>query len=98
MDLWANLLTRPDIAPVLASRERIHELPFSFVDDADPSHVLRGTIDCLVRQDDGSFLVLEFKTGPASESHSAQLDVYLRAVRRLYPGAEVTGMLVYCGA
>ena len=96
LDLWGNLLARPDVAELLATDERIHEMPFSFVDERNTSRVLRGTIDCLVRQDDGSFLVLEFKTGPPSPDHSAQLDVYVRAVRSLYRDCVVAGKLVYC--
>jgi ATP-dependent helicase/nuclease subunit A len=57
--------------------------------------VLRGTIDCLVVNDDGSVLVLEIKTGTPRPSHQQQLDVYLEAARALFPEVSVTGKLIY---
>ena len=57
--------------------------------------MLRGTIDCLVRADDGSVTVVEFKTGRPRASHQSQLDIYVEAVRALVPDASVTGRLVY---
>jgi RecB family exonuclease len=57
--------------------------------------VLRGTVDCLIVRADGSVLVLEFKTGSPRPSHQRQLDVYLDAARALFPGAPVSGQLIY---
>jgi hypothetical protein len=39
--------------------------------------------------------ILEFKTGRPSPSHQRQLDLYVEAVKALFPGAPVVGRLVY---
>jgi len=55
------------------------------LDDADPTRVLRGTIARLIRRDDGSCVVLAGRE---------ELELALSAVRRLYPGAVVTGGVI----
>jgi RecB family endonuclease NucS len=57
--------------------------------------VLRGNIDCLIRQESGAIVVLEFKTGKRWPVHQRQLDVYVEAARRTFPQAVVEGRLVY---
>jgi len=78
-----------------ASREILVEVPFSLVDDADHAKVLRGTIGCLLRRDDGSIEVLEFRSGPPALEPDAALDLSLRAARALFPETTVTGRLIY---
>jgi ATP-dependent helicase/nuclease subunit A len=95
IDAWTAMRARPGVTELLESGERIHELPFSSVAGGQPGRVLRGTIDCLVRRPDGSIVVIEFKTGAPSPSHKAQLDLYVRAAREMFPGAPVTGSVVY---
>jgi ATP-dependent helicase/nuclease subunit A len=95
VDAWLSIARQPDVASLLESGERLHELTFSLVAAAEPGRVLRGTIDCLVRQPDGSIVVVEFKTGAGSAAHDAQLEIYLHAARAMYPQSEVTGLLVY---
>jgi RecB family exonuclease len=73
----------------------MHELPFSWQPPGSGRRVLRGTIDCLVRRPDGAIVVIEFKTGAPSASHQAQIEIYLEAVRAMYPGAPVQGRIVY---
>jgi ATP-dependent helicase/nuclease subunit A len=92
---WRRLGGRADVARALASGDRFHEVPFSFLEKADPPVIVRGTIDCLVRRPDGSLLVLEFKTGRPHPSHEQQLNLYLRALQAGHPDAPVGGMLVY---
>ena len=93
---WRRLAARPDVERALASGERFHEVPFSFsMPDAKPPRLLRGTIDCLIRRDDGSFLVVEFKTGRPHASHRRQLDIYVQAVEASQPGHAVEGVLFY---
>jgi PD-(D/E)XK nuclease superfamily protein len=92
---WRRLAGRPDVGHALASGERLHEVPFSFLEKADPPVILRGTIDCLVRRPDGSLLVLEFKTGRPHPSHERQLNLYVRALQAGHPDAAVDWMLVY---
>jgi hypothetical protein len=39
--------------------------------------------------------VFEFKTGRPSPDHRAQLDLYVAAIRGLFPEATVEGRLIY---
>ena len=96
-DLWRQLEEQADIRELLDGGERIHELPFSFLDPRDPSRILRGTIDCLVRHADGSVTVLAFAaTGAPSTMADLRLEISVLAVRHMYPGARITGRVVYC--
>src|SRR4051812_40761890 len=95
-EAWRSLSTRADVSTLLASGRVLHEVPFSLLTRPETAAViLRGTIDCVVQKDDGSFVILEFKTGRSSPSHQRQLDLYVEAVTALFPGAVVTGRLVY---
>ena len=86
----ARLLAHPDLAPRPGATV-IFEVPYSRPRDGA---IERGTIDCLV-VDDQSALVLEFKTGARRDTHTAQLDAYVEAVRAGYPSRRVEGRLVY---
>ena len=93
---WRSLQQREDVGDLLSAGSRQHEVPFSMQTVRDGSTVvLRGTIDCLIHRDDGSIVVVEFKTGGRRPSHQQQLDVYVAAVRALFPGTVVEGRLVY---
>jgi ATP-dependent exoDNAse (exonuclease V) beta subunit len=93
---WQALYQREDVGALLSDGCREHEVPFSMqtVRNGAPV-ILRGTIDCLVHRQDGSIVVLEFKTGRRRLVHQLQLDAYVDAVRALFPGATVEGRLVY---
>jgi ATP-dependent helicase/nuclease subunit A len=93
--VWKAFCARPDVAGLLASGERIHEVPFSLVSSANRGSVVRGAIDCLIRRPDGSIVVAEFKTGRRAPAHQHQLDLYLSAARVMYPNAAVSGQLIY---
>jgi ATP-dependent exoDNAse (exonuclease V) beta subunit len=95
IDAWTRMTRQPDVAALLASGERLHELTFSLVDPNPPSRVLRGTIDCLIRRPDGSIIVVEFKTGAPAPTHDAQIDAYVRAAKAMFPDAAVSGRVVY---
>ena len=96
LDAWRRLAERDDVARALASGERFHEVPFSYlVPGSEPPLILRGAIDCLIRRNDGTHLVIELKTGRPHASHERQLDLYVRAVAASRPGATVERMLVY---
>jgi ATP-dependent helicase/nuclease subunit A len=97
VETFRAIAGRADVRALLASGERLHEVPFSFRREGT---LLRGTIDCLVmRAESGAapqqVSVVEFKTGRRRPGHQAQLDVYVDAARELFPGAEVSGVLVY---
>jgi len=69
-----------------------HEVPFTF-DDA--GQIVRGTIDCLIRQPDGSIRILEFKTGRRRADHLRQAEIYQRAAAAVFPGSAVVVDVVY---
>ncbi len=92
---FLGLAGRPDVRHWLASGQAHYEVPFSFVPPDAPGVMLRGSIDCLVVHPDGSYRVLEFKTGAPRPEHQGQVETYVAAVRSLFPGAEVTAELVY---
>jgi ATP-dependent exoDNAse (exonuclease V) beta subunit len=89
---WNRLRTQPDVMALLGMPDRYHEVPFSL---RQPTGILRGTIDCLIRKTDGSLVVLEFKTGKPRPAHQLQLDLYVAAAREMFPGSLVEGRLVY---
>ena len=74
-----------DAAALGEAGHSVENLRFSVLDDADPTRVLRGTIARLIRRDDGSCVVLAGRE---------ELELALSAVRRLYPGAVVTGGVI----
>ena len=91
-----RLRAHPALADLLATPAAIdwiaHEVPITF---RSRGEIVRGTIDCVVARANGSLEVLEFKTGHAHPSHDAQLSLYVDGIRALFPGAIVTGRLVY---
>jgi ATP-dependent exoDNAse (exonuclease V) beta subunit len=104
VDLWQKMRLRQDVAALFATGERLYEVPFSMrlprlataVTATEPEFtILRGSIDCLVVRPDGSVVVVEFKTGRPRVSHEQQLDIYVDAARLLFPGASVSGQLIY---
>ena len=92
---FLRLAWRPDVREWMAAGQPYFEVPFSFVSPGEPGVIVRGSIDCLVVHPDGSARVLEFKTGAPRPEHAHQLDIYLGAARHAFPGATVTGELVY---
>jgi ATP-dependent exoDNAse (exonuclease V) beta subunit len=93
---WRSLSTRAEVSTLLASGRTLHEVPFSLVTRHHTGIVLlRGTIDCVVQKDDGSVVIVEFKTGRRAPWHQRQLDLYVQAVAALFPGAPVGGRLIY---
>ncbi len=80
---------------VLALPAARFEVPIVFRHEAGGTvHLVRGTVDCLVRDGD-RLLVLEFKTGRPQASHRRQLALYVDAMRAMQPDLEVVGQLVY---
>ena len=69
-----------------------HEVPFSFFADGC---IVRGAIDCLIRQADGSVRILEFKTGRRRDEHQRQAELYRRAAAAVFPDAPVAVDVVY---
>ncbi len=91
VELFRHLVGRSDVRQIYAGGTPLHEVPFAMVNDGV---VLRGTIDCLVRQPD-RVIVLEFKTGRPRPEHRTQSDLYARAAQDLFPGLAVETRLIY---
>lgn len=53
-----------------------------------------GRIDRLLKMKDGSYVVIDFKTGSRSDKHKEQVRTYMDAVERI-TGAMVEGMIAY---
>ena len=92
---YAAVCSRPDVQSLCASGARLHEVPFTM---ATEDGIVRGTIDCLIRREDGNITILEFKTGRPRPEHRVQLDLYKRAAAQLFAGAGVDAVLVYADA
>ena len=102
---FLDLRQRQDVAEVIDDATCHYEVPFSLRLDpaAAPGAVggaviVRGSIDCLAEQPDGRVVVVEFKTGRRHGWHAAQLDLYVRAARALFPGRPVERRLIYADA
>jgi ATP-dependent helicase/nuclease subunit A len=94
--IWTSMRHSDEVRPLLEGGVVMTEVPFSLRNAADGrTEIIRGTIDCLVESPDGRLTVLEFKTGAPRATHAAQLDLYVRAARALFPSAEVEGRLIY---
>jgi ATP-dependent helicase/nuclease subunit A len=90
--VWVRAHARDDVREALSGHARFYEVPFSL---RDPGGIVRGTIDCLVQKED-CVVVLELKTGRARSGHRRQLELYVRAARRLHGnGVPVSGLLLY---
>ncbi len=93
--IFRGLLGRPAFHQLFAVGERLHEVPFSLRRPGDTGiTIVQGTIDSLVVTE-SRVTVVEFKTGRPASVHLAQLGVYLEAARALYPGRDVSGVVVY---
>jgi ATP-dependent helicase/nuclease subunit A len=93
--IFLTIRERPDVRELLLNSECRYEVPFSLRVPDDPGRIVRGSIDCLVRRPDGTFVVLEIKTGRPRPEHEAQLEIYIRAAQELCPGASVSGVLIH---
>jgi ATP-dependent helicase/nuclease subunit A len=69
-----------------------HEVPFSFSMDGQ---IIRGAIDCLIRNADGSIRILEFKTGRRRDEHLRQAEIYRRAAEAIFADTIVTVDVLY---
>lgn len=94
-EVWERLESREDVRGLL-NGDVLAEVPFSmYVDHEGRPVVLRGTIDCLALAPDASITVVEFKTGKPREVHGRQLQLYVDAVRAMFPDRAVRGLLIH---
>jgi ATP-dependent exoDNAse (exonuclease V) beta subunit len=88
---YRQLGSHPEVKAI--SADALHEVPFTLRTEGG---FVRGTIDCLYRRPDGTFVVLEFKTGRRQSEHQTQANLYREAVQALAPaGAPVEVHVVY---
>ena len=88
----ASICARDDVRMLYSSARRYHEVPFTMARDGG---LLRGTVDCLVERAPGRLTVLEFKSGRPRAEHEAQVEIYLEAMREVFPGASIDAQLIY---
>ena len=81
-----------DVRVLYQMGRALHEVPFTMKIDG---RIVRGTIDCVVETAPGAFTVLEFKTGRERPEDSQQVQLYLRALRQVFPGAPINARVVY---
>ncbi len=106
VNAYLSILDQSDIMSIMRD-PCLFEMPFSLKLEgssdgqmesvAGTKSILRGTIDCLVKRSNGSLTVVEFKTGSPQLEHRTQLDLYVLAIRELFPEIAVEGVLVYIG-
>jgi ATP-dependent helicase/nuclease subunit A len=102
VDAFLRLRRRQEVADLIDDATCYYEVPFSLrlrqTTEAGASGakvIVRGSIDCLAQQRDGRVIVVEFKTGRHRAWHAAQIDLYVRATRSMFPGSPVEGRLIY---
>jgi ATP-dependent helicase/nuclease subunit A len=94
--IWESLRSREDVTALFKGGTVMSEVPFSLRAGSEKGdEIIRGTIDTIVQAPNGDLSVLEFKTGSPRPGDEAQLDLYVRAVRAMFPHAKVEGRVIY---
>ena len=86
------LRERPELKDHYGTSTVFHEVPFSFSTDGQ---TIRGAIDCLIRHEDGSIRILEFKTGQRRDEHRRQAEIYRRAAEAIFADTVVAVDVLY---
>jgi ATP-dependent exoDNAse (exonuclease V) beta subunit len=94
--LYQSIAGQDEVVQLL-QQPCIHEVPFSFFLPGETPRVMRGMVDCLVREDETCVAVVEFKTGKPRDEDRVQLEAYLQAARMFFPDLQVRGRLIYAG-
>jgi ATP-dependent exoDNAse (exonuclease V) beta subunit len=100
--VFSGMQSHPALRALLDGAVCHYEVPISVLpatgEPGGRARILRGVIDCLACRPDGRVVVVDFKTGARRPGDRHQLGAYVNAVRSLFPGARVDGLLVYAGA
>ena len=91
---YKSICACEDVRVLYQAGPALHEVPFTASMDG---HIVRGTIDCVVETAPGAFTLIEFKTGRERLEDRRQVQLYLQALRRIFPGASITARVVYAG-
>jgi len=92
VEAYEALCAREDVRILCQSGRALHEVPFTMSIDG---RIVRGTFDCVVETAPGAFTLLEFKTGRERLEDRQQVELYLQALRQLFPGASIDALVVY---
>jgi ATP-dependent exoDNAse (exonuclease V) beta subunit len=93
--VYRSFRQRPDVAALVDRGTCWYEVPFSFAPPDRPDDLVRGVVDCLVVEGDGTVTVLEFKTGDPRPEHEIQAAVYAEAMRSAFGVPEVQRRVLY---
>jgi ATP-dependent helicase/nuclease subunit A len=100
--VFSGMRSQPVLRALLDEAVCHYEVPISVLpatgEPGGRACILRGVIDCLACRPDGGVVVVDFKTGARRSGDRRQLGAYVNAVRALFPGARVDGLLVYAVA
>ena len=91
---YESLCAREDVRVLYQAGRALHEVPFTMSIDG---RIVRGSFDCVVETAPGAFTLLEFKTGRERLEDRRQVELYLQALRYLFPGASIEARVVYAG-
>jgi ATP-dependent helicase/nuclease subunit A len=89
---YKSLCVREDVRLLYQAGRALHEVPFTTSIDG---RIVRGTFDCVVETAPGALTLLEFKTGRERSEDRQQVELYLQALRYLFPSASIDARVVY---
>jgi ATP-dependent exoDNAse (exonuclease V) beta subunit len=92
VEAYELLCARDDVRALYRTGRALHEVPFTM---SIEGRMVRGTFDCVVETAPGAFTLLEFKTGRERLEDRQQVDLYLQALRYLFPSASIEARVVY---
>ena len=90
-DLYSRLRRQPELKTLMASGRVLREVPFVL---RGAERMVYGAIDSLIISS-GRAVAIDFKTGKSRPEHRLQMELYLEAVRVLFPGHEPAGLVFY---
>jgi len=92
VEAYELLCVSDDVRALYRTGRALHEVPFTMSIDG---RIVRGTFDCVVETTPGAFTLLEFKTGRERSEDRQQVELYLQALRYLFPSASIDARVVY---
>jgi ATP-dependent helicase/nuclease subunit A len=92
IEAYESVCAREEVRVVYQAGRALHEVPFTMSIDG---RIVRGTFDCVVETAPGELTLLEFKTGRERLEDRQQVELYLRALRQVFPSALIDALVVY---